>query len=128
MNSPDSEAFCRWEAAEVANLLKLAIDLKIVNKMDSKSIKHIDLYQKLAADHSKNNYKRSALQIKSKYKQLRLNYVNNKSVHGKSGAGGGVDHIYDLLKELFGDRPRKQLAAYGVDMVEGKYCVFIKSS
>jgi hypothetical protein len=110
MNSPDSEAFCRWEAAEVANLLKLAIDLKIVNKMDSKSIKHIDLYQKLAAEHSKTNYNRTSLQIKSKsrskYKQLRLNYIY-------------------LLKELFGDRPRKQLAAYGVDMVEGKYFVYL---
>jgi hypothetical protein len=92
-------------------LKKCAIDLKIVNKMDSKSIKHMDLYQALATEHSKNNYNRTAPQIKSKFKQLRLNYVNNKSVHSISGAGGGVDYIYDLLKELFGDRPRKQLDA-----------------
>jgi hypothetical protein len=38
------------------NIKKSAIDFKIVNKMDSKSIKHMDLYQALAAEHSKNNY------------------------------------------------------------------------
>jgi hypothetical protein len=64
----------------------------------------MDLYQALAAEHTKINYNRTAPQIKSKFKQLRLNYVNNKSVHGKSGAGGGVDYIYDLLKYFFVER------------------------
>jgi hypothetical protein len=56
----------------------------------------MDLYQALAAEHTKINYNRTAPQIKSKFKQLRLNYVNNKSVHGKSEAGGGVDYIYTI--------------------------------
>jgi hypothetical protein len=104
-----------WETNEIICLLELAIEKNLLKNMDSKTHRHSDLFHALTLDLNKRGYNRTMEQCKSKFRGLKSDYQNDKCKYNKSGAGGQVSQIHQLLKELFCNRPKAHCSEYGVD-------------
>jgi hypothetical protein len=97
-----------WKTNEIICLLELAIEKNLLKNMNSNTHRHSNLFHALTLDLYKRGYKRTMEQCKSKFRRLKSDYQNDKCKYNKSGAGGQVSRIYQLLKELFCNRPKAQ--------------------
>lgn len=62
-----------WSRDETLDMISVAVELKIVQKMDTKQFTHQDLYQKVADTLREFGHGRSWKQVKDKYKHLKRN-------------------------------------------------------
>jgi Myb/SANT-like DNA-binding domain len=104
-----------WEKSEIVTFLELQLEKNVISLMDSKSIKHTDIYKMLSEELAVRGFQRTAEQCKTKFKSLKADYSKMKAQLSKSGAAGNNSPIFDLLNQLHACRPKNRSSEFGID-------------
>jgi hypothetical protein len=94
-----------WTEGETRTFLELAIEKSILNIIDGKKYRHIEIFQMLVPEMQKRGYEKTAEQMKLKLKNLKVPYFKCKRNNNISGAAPSTCPFYNELDILYGSRP-----------------------
>lgn len=113
--SNNERVYVKWNDDEVKMMLQLFADEKIVEKMDSKSIRHTSLYRIIQNKLLERGINRTEQQIRTKYKNLRTRYFEVKEINNTSGAAPSEFIFFEYMDCILATRPKSIASKYGVD-------------
>lgn len=97
-----------WTEEETRIFIALCIEKRIMQMMDGKRYKHIDIYNLLELIMKEMGFIKSGAQMKIKLKHLKEIYFKCKRNNNISGAAHQTFHLYDEMEQLLGGRPLAQ--------------------
>lgn len=100
-----------WTDNETRIFLDLCIEKRIIQMMDGKRHKHIDIYKSLEPKMREIGFIKSGAQMKTKLKHLKEIYFKCKRNNKISGAGCQTFPFYDQMDQLLDGRPSIQAIA-----------------
>lgn len=115
MTSNYERVYTSWQDEEVKSMLSIFNDENIIGQMDSKSVRHKNLFKIVEQRLSLIGIFKSEKQIATKYKNLKLKYYQLKKDNHKSGAAPANFLFYDQLDCILASRPKSLASKYGCD-------------
>ncbi|KYN28556.1 hypothetical protein ALC57_02025, partial [Trachymyrmex cornetzi] len=103
-NSTHPRKGSNWTDTETTILIELCIEKRIIQLMDGKRHKHIDIYKSLEPKMKEMGFIKTGAQMKTKLKHLKEIYFKCKRNNSVSGANRMSFPFYDAMEELFGGR------------------------
>lgn len=110
-NSSSSKRKCKgsnWTKTETRCFLNLCIEKRIIQMMDGKRHKHIDIYNSLEPSMKEMGFIKSGAQMKIKLKHLKEIYFKCKRNNNTSGVSRQTFVFYDEMEQLYCGRSSVQ--------------------
>lgn len=107
-----------WSSNETRAIIDICKELNIAKLMDSKAMRHTDIYKKIQYKLESQDIFKTIDQIKSKYKNMKHRFYKETKEFSKSGAGGTKSEFYEDLYDMFHTRPIAECSMYGFDTSE----------
>ncbi|KAK9686867.1 Myb/SANT-like DNA-binding domain [Popillia japonica] len=106
-----------WTEREIQCFLDLCIDKQILDLMDSKKYRHVEIFNSLTEEMRKKGFCKTAEQMQLKFKKLKQEYRKCKDNVNKSGAAPKYMQFFKELELLFSTRPACEVTEGEVDTV-----------
>lgn len=100
-----SKKRCSWKEKEILDLISLVKEHHVVSIMDKKTKRAKSLYQEITSKMNEKDYNKNMEQVRSKFKSLKLQYMQIKRNNSKSGSNRENFEYFDALGEIFESRP-----------------------
>lgn len=94
-----------WTELETHFLLTIMRDKNILNMLDGKRYRNADIFKTVEEELKKRSFFKSALQIRTRWKSLKLQYYKAKRNNNISGNNRVQCPFCEELDELLGYRP-----------------------
>ncbi|XP_071652856.1 uncharacterized protein [Temnothorax longispinosus] len=105
-----------WTDIETQIFIELCIEKRIIQLMDGKRHKHIDIYKSLEPNMKEMGFIKTGAQMKTKLKHLKEAYFKCKRSNSVSGAARMSFKFYDAMDQLLGGRPSVEaINNHGID-------------
>lgn len=111
-----------WTDGETRTFLELVTEKRILNIIDGKKHRHIEIFRMLVPEMQQKGYEKTAEQMKLKLKNFKTAYFKCKRSNNISGAATSTCPFYNELDLLYGSRPNAVASSsnndIGIDTAE----------
>lgn len=105
-----------WSSAETMHLLNTLKELNIIERLDGRKIRNVDLFKTVCEKLKEAGASRTVEQIRNRWKTLKTAYFKAKIHNNRSGADPSNFPCFDKMEEIMGGRPLSNVSDSGVDV------------